>query len=240
LSVVEQFPAIILVAPQMEENIGFVARSMKNFGFTDLRIVSPRSPLPNEKSRATSCGGADVLASAMVCETLIEALEGCDFVYACSVRSRRMNKDFYDVKEHIKDVSLTAAKGKGAILFGSERSGLENQDIALARKIIYISTNPSYGSLNLSHAVTVICHEYYANFVESGEKSKSVASKEADIKDIKYMIEDLDKKLIGTKFYIDHFRRDHMLRNITNIFDRVTLSKQEVRTLRGVFNSLYE
>jgi tRNA/rRNA methyltransferase len=225
----------------MEENIGFVARCMKNFAFTDLRIVLPRSPLPNEKSSATSCAGIDVLTSAVVYDSLVDALDGCDLIYACSVRERRMNKDFYDVKEHIKDVSsLSPGNRKLAIMFGSESSGLKNEDLSLARKIVYISTSPSYGSLNLSHAVAVICYEYYANFTESVDKTKLVASKAADIKDIKYMIDDLDKKLIGTKFYIDHYRRNHMLSNITNIFDRVTLSKQEVRTLRGVFNSLYE
>lgn len=234
--------AIILVSPQMGENIGAVARVMGNFGFRDLRLVNPRDDWPNPKAVAVASNASEIVDNALLYDNLTDALEGCDLVFACSARMRNINIKNETVKEHVKNLATDFAGEKIAILFGSERCGLLNEEIILASRIINIEADACYPVLNLAQAASIILYEYHANFSASGGKSYQKIHKHnhAEIKDVNAMIERLDKDLGETNFYKDEERRVKMKQNILNIFTRINLSKTEVKTLSGVFKYLYK
>jgi len=228
----------ILVRPQMGENIGSVARAIKNFNIRYLRIVNPRCNWPNQKALATSVGAKDILKSAKIYDTVEKSIGDLDIIFASSSRIRKINKRIISVsnlKEKIK-------KGKKiGVLFGPEASGLSNDEISCANYLVKIPSNKKFSSLNLSHSAIIFCFEIYQHFskkkTEYKTGYKSSISKKSEVnKFLNFIIQGLDKK----GFLQPKHKRQSMIRNIHNIFHRINLSEQEIRILLGIFSTLNE
>ena len=228
----------ILVRPQMGENIGSVARAIKNFNIKHLRIVNPRCHWPNQKALATSVGAKDILKSTKVYNSIEKSIGDLDIIFASTSRIRRINKkiiSILDLKSKVKK------KRKIGILFGPESSGLSNDEISYADYLVKIPTNKKFSSLNLSHSAIIFCFEifqYFSNkkaIYKSGYRSL-VANKSEVNKFLGFIVGRLDKK----GFLQPDHKRKSMIRNISNIFHRINLSEQEIRILLGIFSTLNE
>jgi len=228
----------ILVRPQMGENIGSVARAIKNFNIKHLRIVNPRCGWPNQKALATSVGAKDILKSIKIYNSIEKSIDDLDIIFASTSRIRKVNKkiiSILDLKKNIK------RKRKIGILFGPEASGLSNDEISYADYLVKIPTNKKFSSLNLSHSAIIFSFEIFQHFLsknivyKSGYKS-SVATKSQVNNFLKFIIKGLDRK----GFLQPDHKRKSMLRNISNIFYRNNLSEQEIRILLGIFSTLNE
>ena len=228
----------ILVRPQMGENIGSVARAIKNFNIKYLRIVNPRCNWPSQKALATSVGAKDILKSAKIYNSIEKAIGDLDIIFASTSRIRKVNKKIISILDFKKK---DEKKRKIGILFGPEASGLSNDEISYANYLVKIPTNKKFSSLNLSHSVIIFCFElfqYFSNkkaIYKSGYKS-SVAKKSEVNKFLSFIIDKLDKK----GFLQPGHKRKSMIRNINNIFHRLNLSEQEIRILLGIFSTLNE
>jgi len=226
----------ILVRPQMGENIGSVARAIKNFNIKYLRIVNPRCNWPSQKALATSVGAKDILKSAKIYNSIEKAIGDLDIIFASTSRIRKVNKKIISILDFKKKVEK---KRKIGILFGPEASGLSNDEISYANYLVKIPTNKKFSSLNLSHSAIIFCFElfqYFSNkkaIYKSGYKS-SVAKKSEVNKFLSFIINKLDKK----GFLQPDHKRKSMIRNINNIFHRLNLSEQEIRILLGIFSTL--
>ena len=226
----------ILVRPQMGENIGSVARAIKNFNIKYLRIVNPRCNWPSQKALATSVGAKDILKSAKIYNSIEKAIGDLDIIFASTSMIRKVNKKIISILDFKKKVEK---KRKIGILFGPEASGLSNDEISYANYLVKIPTNKKFSSLNLSHSAIIFCFElfqYFSNkkaIYKSGYKS-SVAKKSEVNKFLSFIINKLDKK----GFLQPDHKRKSMIRNINNIFHRLNLSEQEIRILLGIFSTL--
>ena len=226
----------ILVRPQMGENIGSVARAIKNFNIKYLRIVNPRCNWPSQKALATSVGAKDILKSAKIYNSIEKAIGDLDIIFASTSRIRKVNKKIISILDFKKKVEK---KRKIGILFGPEASGLSNDEISYANYLVKIPTNKKFSSLNLSHSAIIFCFElfqYFSNkkaIYKSGYKS-SVAKKSEVNKFLSFIINKLDKK----GFLQPDHKRKSMIRNINNIFYRLNLSEHEIRILLGIFSTL--
>ena len=155
-------PSILLIRPQMGENIGAAARAMANFGLGDLRLVAPRDGWPNPKASDTAGKALNIIDDATVHESVGDALADCQFVLATTARARAMNLPVMDVREAMQELRTRAARGeKCAVMFGPERTGLENEDMALADAVVTIPVAPEYASLNVGQAVVVVAYEWF-------------------------------------------------------------------------------
>ncbi len=225
--------SIILVAPQMGENIGAVARAMKNFDIYDLRIVDPRDGWPNEKTVRMSVGAADLIANARIFGSVIDAISDLSYVYAATATPRDMNKEYVFSRDLKEDIPKT---GKVGIMFGRENCGLNNQEISYANKIITIDTNLSFSSLNIAHSVAVICYELFQARMQSRPYVKPTL---AGNDELEYFYEHLFNSLEERKFFRVPEKREKMSLKIRNIFARIdNLSKTELQTLRGIITVL--
>ena len=235
-------PAIILVTPQLGENIGAAARIMANFGFCDLRVVNPRDGWPNKKAEIMAAGGLEVLNGAKIYNDLQTALGDLEQIYACSARSRKIYKDYVSIKDHVANIKSeiqTNNQVKIGLMFGSERCGLLNDEIMYAKEIIYINAAESYPILNLAQAVSIMCYEYYNIYNNVMARSSKYKARQAKVSEIVFFLEELKYKLDKTGFFKDDQRREKMYQNISNIFMRNNLSGQEVKSLVGIFKALY-
>jgi len=228
----------ILVRPQIGENIGFVARAIKNFNIKKLRIVNPRCSWPNEKALATSVGAKDVLSKTKIYNSIEKSIADLDVIFASTSRIRKVNKKIipiYDLKKRIKK------KQKIGIVFGPEASGLTNDELNCSDYLVKIPTNKKFSSLNLSHSAIIFSFQLFKAFVgkkvnyTSSYKS-SVAKKFEVNKFLDFIFKGLDKK----GFLQPNHKRKSMIRNINNIFHRINLSDQEIRILLGIFSTLNE
>ena len=226
----------ILVRPQMGENIGSVARAIKNFNIKHLRIVSPRCNWPNQKALATSVGAKDVLKSTKVYNSVEQAIGDLDLIFASSSRIRKINKKTISVT----NLKTKITKGrKIGILFGPEASGLSNDEINSANYLVKIPSNKKFSSLNLSHSAIIFCFELFQHFsikkLEYKTGYKSLLAKKSEVnKFLNFIIKGLDNK----GFLQPDHKRQSMIRNINNIFHRTNLSEQEIRILLGIFSTL--
>jgi tRNA/rRNA methyltransferase len=225
--------SIILVSPQMGENIGASARAMKNFGISDLRIVSPRDGWPNSKAEANAVGAADIVHNAKLYMTLEDAIADLEYVYATTAQTRDMNKNYITAQELQKKYQLECRVG---ILFGRENSGLQNKEIALANEILTIDTDINFSSLNIAHAVAVICYELYKAPKREDLSNAQELSTKAELQ---YFYDHLFNALGHNNFFKISEKQQLMKQNIINIFSRIDkLSHSEVQTLRGIISSL--
>jgi tRNA/rRNA methyltransferase len=227
--------SFILHQPQLSENIGACARAIKNFNFKKLIIVNPKPIFPNDKILATAVGAKDLILSAKIYETLESAVKKVDYVIATSARFR--NKNIKHIK--LNDLKKIDFNKKVAFLFGSEASGLSNNEISYANYTMQIPTNPDFKSLNLSHSVIIIAQTVASIVNLKGAKyfkSKKVSL--ASKKDIQAITNLCIKKLEEKSFFKPLEKRPIMLENLRSIFYKMELSEKEIRILSSVFASL--
>ena len=227
--------SFILHKPQLSENIGACARGMKNFNFQKLIIIDPKPIFPNDKILATSVGAKNIINKAKNYENLEKSLKNIDTVIATSARFR--NKNIKHIQ--LGDLKKINYKKKVAFLFGSEASGLSNNEISYANYTLQIPTNPDFKSLNLSHSLIIIA-QFVSSIINSKVSSfdKSNKVKSASKKEIVAMANLCIKNLEEINFFKSKEKKPIMLENLRNIFYRMELSSKESRILSGVFSSL--
>ena len=230
-------PIIVLVRPQLGENIGKAARAMLNFGLTELHLVAPRDGWPNPDAGPSAAGADIVLEQAQVFETVADAVADCAHVYATTVRKRGMTKPV--VGPDGAAAEIAGATGRSAILFGPERSGLESGDVALARAILTVPINPEFGSLNLAQAVILCAYEWSKHV--AGDLVQPTEVEElppAPQEELEGLIEHLQSMLEPKGYFLPEARRDATRTTLRNVLTKPGWNHLEVRTLRGVLSSL--
>lgn len=233
-------PAVVLVRPQMGENIGAAARAMFNFGLTDLRLTEPRDGWPNEAAFAMAAGAEEVARAAKVYDGLPEALADLHFTIATTARGRDLAKPTLLPHEAVAELRRRTARGEQVgMLFGGERSGLSNDDVALADAVVTIPANPAFSSLNLGQAVLLLSYEWMQAGGEgvadpTGREEALPATKE----ELVGLFEHLEDALVRSGFLGIEEKRPGMVRNLRTMLTRAELTDQEVRTLRGIIVSL--
>ena len=228
-------PVIVLVRPQLGENIGKAARAMLNFGMTDMRLVSPRDGWPNPSAGPAAAGADVVLEQARVFETTADAVADCAHVYATTVRKRGVTKPVLTPEQAARDIPQQ--QGRSAILFGPERSGLETEDVALARSIITAPINPEFGSLNLAQAVILVAYELskHADLVMPTQEDLLPPAPQDELEGL---IAHLERMLEPKGYFLPEARADATRRTLRGVLTKPGWNHLEVRTLRGVLSSL--
>ena len=227
--------SFILHKPQLSENIGACARAIKNFGFKKLVLINPKPIFPNDKIFATSVGAKNIVKQSKVFENLEKPIKNIDIVIATSARFR--NKNIKHIS--LNDIKKIDFKKKVAFLFGSEASGLSNNEISYANYTLQIQTNPEFKSLNLSHSLIIIAQQV-SNLLNLKNNifKKSNKIKSASKKDIQSMLKVCLKNLEEINFFKQKEKKPIMLENLRNIFYKMDLSDKETRILSSVFASL--
>lgn len=228
-------PVIILVRPQLGENIGKAARAMLNFGLTEMRLVAPRDGWPNPSAGPAAAGADIVLAQAKVFDTLAEATADIAHVYATTVRKRGVVKPVVTPAEAA--AAIHSANGHSAILFGAERSGLDADELAIARNIITVPINPAFGSLNLAQAVILCAYEW--SKLQSMESPPKVAlDPPAPQAELDGLIDQMFEMLEPHGYFFPPDRAPVTMRTLRNVITSAEWNSQEVRTMRGVMSTL--
>jgi tRNA/rRNA methyltransferase len=230
-----QNPVIVLVRPQLGENIGKAARAMLNFGLTELRLVSPRDGWPNPDAGPSAAGADIVIERAQVFDTLAEAVADCPHVYATTVRKRGVTKPVVTPDEAAREIHTQA--GRSAFVFGPERSGLETEDVAVARKILTVPINPEFGSLNLAQAV-VLCAYEWSKQAALAQPTLTDLGVPAPQEELEGMIAQLEKMLDTAGYYFPPDRATATRLALRNVLTKPGWNHQEIRTLRGVLSKL--
>ena len=228
-------PVIVLVRPQLGENIGKAARAMLNFGLTGMRLVTPRDGWPNPQAGPAASGADVVLEQARVFGSVAEAVADCAHVYATTVRKRGITKPVVTPEAAAR--AIHAGPGRSAILFGPERSGLETDDVAVARDILTVPINPEFGSLNLAQAVILVAYEW-SKGVALAQPPETDLPPPAPQDELDGMIGQLDAMLDTAGFYFPPDRVPATKRTLRTLLTKPGWSSQEVRTLRGVLSAL--
>ncbi len=232
-------PVIILVRPQLGENIGKAARAMLNFGLVEMRLVSPRDGWPNPSAGPAASGADIVLQNAKVYDSVAAATADCAQVFATTVRKRGVTKPVMTPEQAATEIH--AAPGRSAILFGPERSGLETDDVAVARTIITVPINPEFGSLNLAQAVILVAYEWSKGLTAERELSQPSINPimpPAPQEELDGMIGQLDTMLMGAGFFYPPDKIQTTRRTLRTLLTKPGWSSQEIRTMRGVLSSL--
>ncbi len=233
--------AIILVNPQLGENIGMVARAMLNFGLNDLRLVAPREGWPNEKAYATASGADSVLDKARFFDTTREAIADLTHIYATTARKRDQVKHIYNSRQAAVEITSQNETASTGILFGAERTGLSNEDTALATALVTYPTNPDFTSLNLAQAVLLMAYELFQTTQESGSISPRLHKGQtpfATADQIENFLSRLYNDLEAKHFFKTEENKPHMKKNIDALFARSQLTEQELNTLHGIVSAL--
>ena len=230
----------ILVRPQLGENIGAAARSLKNFNFENLRLVSPRDSWPNKSATYTAVEAKDVVHKAKVFQNINQSVADLDYVFATTSRSRSVNKKIIDLSRAIKIIKKQSIYNKKTgIFFGPEASGLSNDDLINANYLVNIPTSNKFKSLNLSHAVTIFAFELFTASIKFEPIVKNLyRSDDAKKKEVNAFLNFLISHLDKVGFLKPAEKKQQMIRSVKNIFHRSSLSTQEIRTLSGVISSL--
>ena len=228
-------PAIVLVRPQLAENIGKAARAMLNFGLVDLRLVSPRDGWPNPDAGPAASGADSVIASARVFDTVAAAVADCAHVYATTVRRRGVVKPVVDPEAAAR--AMRGAAGGSAVLFGPERAGLESDDVAIARTILTVPINAEFGSLNLAQAVALVAYEW-SKGDNLAQPPRIDIEPPAPQDELERLVVQLDAMLEHAGFYFPPDKVQTSKRMIRSIMTKPGWSAHQVRTLRGVLTAL--
>ncbi|MBY0344671.1 MAG: RNA methyltransferase [Sphingomonadales bacterium] len=234
-------PVIVLVRPQLGENIGKAARAMLNFGLTEMRLVAPRDGWPNPSAGPAAAGADIVLEQAKVYATTAEAVADCAHVHATTVRKRGVTKPVIGADEAGRQVHTLT--GRHAIIFGPERSGLETEDVALARNILTVPINPEFGSLNLAQAVILVAYEWARIGREIADAGTVLVQPTAEDALPPAPQDELDgliahfEKLLGPKgYFLPAARADSTRRTLRGLLTKPGWNHLEVRTLRGILS----
>ncbi len=240
-------PVIILVDPQLGENIGMCCRAMLNNGLSELRLVNPRDGWPNEKARASASGADLVIDQTKVYTTTRDAIADLQLVYATTARPRDSSQSIATPREAASALHSAANDDrKSGIIFGPEAMGLKNDDVVLADALLVVPLNPAFKSLNLAQAVFCISYEWYQASLGDSESERKASlpappverTRLADKQDLINMFEHLESELDACGFLRPPEKRPAMVRNIRTIFQRAQMTDQEVRTMRGIISGL--
>ena len=233
-------PTVVLVDPQLGENIGMVARAMLNCGLSKLRLVRPRDGWPNPAAVAAASGADEVLERAQLFADPASAIADMKHVYAASARQRGMVKPVVTPRQAAVEMRAAASRGEAVgLLFGPERSGLTNDDVALADTLLEVPLNPAFASLNLAQAVLVIGHEWFqaANDSEA-RRLETCGAPPADKAELINFFQRLENALDEAGFLHPPEKRPVMVRNLRNMIQRMTPTDQDLRTLHGIISAL--
>jgi tRNA/rRNA methyltransferase len=232
-------PSILLIRPQMGENIGAAARAMANFGLSDLRLVAPRDGWPNPKASDMAGRALNIVDDAALFDDTSSAVADCQYVLATTSRERAMNLSVLDMRTAMQELRARSARGeKCAVLFGPERTGLENEDVISANAVVTIPVAPEYPSLNIAQAVVVTCYEWYQSAgvgIQSSE-ADAVATREQ----LDGLFGQMEAALDDVNFWRIPAKKEIMWRNIRALMLRATPTTQEVATWRGLIRALVE
>jgi len=235
-------PVVVLVEPQLGENIGAAARAMANFGLSRLRLVKPRQGWPNEKARIMAAGADRILADASLFDSLEAAIADCSFVLATTARAHDQAKPVVDAAEAAAEMAPRVAAGEAvAVLFGRERNGLENDEVALADRILTLPVNPAFASLNLAQAVVIVAYEWFKR--ASGAAlpfAMPQKSAPAGKQQLLAFFASLERELEKVEFFRPPDKRETMQINLRNIFTRMQPTQQDIQTLHGVIMAIAE
>jgi tRNA/rRNA methyltransferase len=235
-------PIVVLVEPQLGENIGAAARAMANFGLSRLRLVAPRQAWPNAKARIMAAGADRILDGAELYDSLEAAIADCTFVVAATARAHDQAKPVVGAGEAAALLAPRVAAGELAVLvFGRERNGLENDEVALADRIMTLPVNPAFASLNLAQAVAIVAYEWFK--LESGAKllfAMPEKSAPAPKQQLLAFFASLERELEKVEFFRPPDKRETMQINLRNIFTRMQPTRQDIQTLHGVIMAIAE
>jgi len=228
-------PVIVLVRPQLGQNIGKAARAMLNFGLTELRLVAPRDGWPNPDAGPSASGADVVLEQAKVFATTAEAIADCSTVYASTVRRRDLVMPVITPEEMAG--AIAAAEQRSAILFGPERSGLETEEVALANAIVTVPINPEFASLNLAQAVILLAYEWSKRSELAQPPAKDLEAP-APHGELEGLIGQLDAELVAKGYFHPPSRTQSTRNTIRTIFTKTGWSSREVKAVRGIIRAL--
>jgi tRNA/rRNA methyltransferase len=233
-------PVVVLVEPQLGENIGAAARAMANFGLSRLRLVKPRQRWPNDKARMMAAGADRILDQAVLFDSLTAALADCSFVLATTARAHDQAKRVVGAAEAVREIAPRIAAGETvAIVFGRERNGLENDEVALADRIVTLPVNPAFASLNLAQAVVIVAYEWFKR--KSGDElpfGMPQKSPPAPKQQLLAFFASLERELEQVEFFRPPDKRQTMQINLRNIFTRMQPTQQDIQTLHGVITAI--
>ena len=228
-------PVVVLVRPQLGQNIGKAARAMLNFGLTEMRLVAPRDGWPNPEAGPAASGADQVLQTAQVFETTADAIADCSCVYASTVRRRDLVMPVVGPEEMAS--AIRGSRGRSAILFGPERSGLETEDVALANTIVTVPINPEFGSLNLAQAVILLAYEWSRKEALAQPPLKELEPP-APMLELDGLIGQLDQALVDANYFHPPERTAATRATIRTILTKPGWSSRELRALRGMIGAL--
>ena len=233
-------PAFVLVRPQMGENIGAAARAMWNFGLDRMRIVAPRDGWPNSKAAAMASGAGRLLDEAVLADDLPGALADCTYVFATTARVRGLTKPVYAPERAMQVAAEKIAGGeKVAVLFGPERAGLENEDVARANAIINVPVNPEFASLNLAQCVLLTAYEWRrASGEVEMERTDMGGADWASHLEVEKLADHYEERMEEAGFFFPEHKREGMKINLRNMWSRMPLTGADVRMLHGVLRQM--
>ena len=227
----------ILIKPQLGENIGACARSMKNFGFHKLHIVEPKINFPNHKAKATSVGAYDIINRAKVYNNVEDAVSKFNLIVSLSARRRDINKKHISLQDFQKILTSRRNLNIG-LMFGPEASGLSNKDLSFSNYILQIPTSTKFKSLNLSHSLTIICYEIFKLINKKSIKKNSSKLKISSKSNISSVLKHLISLLENKDFFVPIEKKHSMLLNINNLIYRLEPNDKELRILASIISSL--
>ena len=234
-------PVVVLVQPQMGENIGAAARAMANFGLSELRLVKPRQAWPNDKARMMAAGADRILDGAKLYDTLAAAIADCSFVLATTARAHDQAKPVIGPQDAAAEIVPRIAGGETvAFVFGRERNGLENDEVALADRIVTLPVNPAFASLNLAQAVVIVGYEWFKLAGTGLPFAMPQKSKSAPKQQLLAFFASLERELEKVEFFRPPDKRETMQINLRNIFTRMAPTQQDIQTLHGVIMAIAE
>lgn len=233
-------PVIILVRPQLAENMGMVARAMMNCALSELRIVSPRDNHLSKKAVSAASGAAEILNRARVYQSLCDAVKDRQIVYAATARPRNMTKPVLSPVQAVENIEKAEnAAQKTAILFGPERTGLENEELICANAIVEIPLNPLHCSLNLSQAVLLMGYEWFKKrHISQNTRLETGGSILAGKGEVEIFLTHLERELRLRGYFRFTDKESRMQHNLRNIFTRMPLTHAEIKTLHGMISDL--
>ncbi len=233
-------PVFVLVRPQMGENIGGAARAMWNFGLDRMRIVSPRDGWPNQRAIAMSSGAGRLLEEAQITDGVAEALDDCSFVFATTARRRGLTKPIFTPEEAMNVAREKIANGeKVAVIFGPERAGLENEDVARASAIISVPVNPEYASLNLAQCVLLTAYEWRRHEVDVEPQSMEMGGTQwASAIEMEKLAEHYEERLDNAGFFYPETKAEGMKVNLRNLWSRLPLTRADVQMMHGILRQM--
>ena len=233
-------PSFVLVEPQMGENIGAAARAMLNFGLDRMRIVNPRDGWPNQKAVAMASGAGRVLDGAGIYPTTQEAIGDCSYVFATTARHRDLSKPVMTPERAMAHARELIASGQSvAVLFGPERAGLENDDIALADALISVPVNPEFASLNLAQCVLLTAYEWGQQFDDTPPEVMALAKTEFATKiEVEKLGDHFEQRMDAAGFFVPETKAEGMKQNLRNMWNRLPMTAADVQIFHGMMRQM--